>query len=345
MRVQNFLIKEKGKLIPASATDFRVEDFHVVKGGINQTCFLGVTYVDGGKKALLDLVLKSYPNSEEERKKALREYELLSFLSKSGFPVPRPYFCDPTCGIFSRPCILMEKVDGQLLYDHLKQLSDKQLEKAIQQFVLALITLHEIPLSKSTFQTLSYPTGRCEYAKQQALEGRMYAKNQNLFSAIEWLERNADNCPCDRYSLVRCDMNFKNFILTDSHRIVFVDWEFPQIGDILKDVAFAYFSLRHLFGVRGINRKGAFLAEMFLKEYNKKSPRLLDAFALRFYLVSACLREAIMLEAQTKAMRNPLHTAKTFGICYAVLAPLVAFHFRQRYMATFFCLEKLASID
>lgn len=334
--------KGTSDLIPLGATNIRIHKLSRITDGIHGTYTFSLAFRHEEKNLMLRLVLKLYT----EEKIAKREYLTLRALERVNFPVPRVYVLETNEKILGAPFVIMEKVEGKTMRDYVKNLSKEELLEFFERFAKILAILHELKIEELDLGFLESPKDEYDYAKKQALgedsELLDLVKKQDFEWGTKWLENNALKCPCNRYSLLHGDMNPKNFLVTKTGRIVFLDWTWAEIGDALKDVGYAYHNIRHMFGVRNIDKKGAEITAHFLKQYARRSSRNADHFALQFYLFSAGLREATFLKYQSEKLAHPSSTIRMLGAKFLPVFPFVCWHFRSRYKRLRRFLQRIA---
>lgn len=339
------LSKGTSDLIPLGATNIRIHKLSRISGGRHGTYAFSLAFRHEGKNLMLRLMLKLYT----EEKIAKREYLTLRALERVNFPVPHAYVLETNEKMLGVPFIIMEKVEGKTMHDYVKHLSKEETFNFFERFAKTLVTLHELKIEKLDLGFLGSPKDEYDYAKKQALreEGEWatnFVKNQDFEWAIKWLENNALKCPCSRYSLLHGDMNPKNFLITKTGRIVFLDWTWAEIGDALKDVGYVYHHIiRYMFGVKNIDKNEAEIVAHFLKQYARKSSRNIDHFPLQFYLFSAGLREAIFLKSQSEKLAHPSSTMRFFGAKFLPVFPFIYWHYRSRYKHLRRFLQRIAT--
>ena len=324
---------DKGILdfIPPKATNIRVCKLSRLSGGIHDAYMFSVAYLYESEGHTVNLVLKFYSESNEGCQK---EYRVLKALEEVNFSVPHVYLQETDEKFFGVPFVIMEKVEGRPLKEYVKNLDKKAILNVIKRLAETLAFLHELDWNQVELGFLSPPENEYSYARKQGLwENELpdYVEKRGFQWATNWLKTNASKCPCNRYSLLHNDMNMKNFLITKEEKIIFLDWEWAEIGDPLKDVGYAYHNIRHMFGLRNIDTKGVEIALYFLKQYIKSSKRKIDSFSLRFYIFSAGLREAIYLRHVSNLAKRPSSVSKIFGAKYLPFFALICWHYRSRY--------------
>jgi len=341
-RIRDYLYNtvSKGTLgfIPRGATNIRVYKLSRLGHSINDVRALSVAYRYEGKNLTLKLVLKVY-RGKPSKKRCQERYRILRALENANFPVPHAYILETDEKFLGAPFIIMEKVEGKNLCEYVKHLSKEETLDIIKRFAETLAHLHDLKWEEMGLDFLTPPKDEYDYAKKQVREiktlwkkwWREYFSLKDINWAINSLEINARKCPCDRYSILHVDMNYQNFLVTKERGIVVLDWEWPEIGDPLKDVGYAYHNIRQMFGVKNIDKKGAKIGVYFLRQYIKSSRRKIDRFSLRFYIFSAGLRKTLYLRYFTGRITHPFEITRIFGAKYLPLLPFVWWHFRSRY--------------
>lgn len=322
--------------IPREATNITVSKLSKFGMAAHDTYVFSLSYLYERRKQTLELISKLYGM---KKRKCQEESQILKALEHVNFPVPHVYIQEIDKKHLGSAFIIMKKVEGETIKDYVKHYGKEEAFKIIKRFAETLAFLHNLRWEELGLDFLRTPKDEYDYAKKQArwkeeLLGYVKERESALTGfawATNWLKLNAPKCPCDRYSLLHGDMNPKNFLVTRTGRIIALDWEYAEVGDALKDVGYAYHDLMHMFGVRNIDKKGAEIAAYFIRQYIESSNRKIDPFALRFYIFSAGLREAIYLRNRSEKAVHPTFTFRTFGPRYLPLFLFVSWHYRSRY--------------
>ncbi|MDF1998116.1 aminoglycoside phosphotransferase family protein [Peribacillus frigoritolerans] len=80
---------------------------------------------------IVKMIVRQHGDNDLKRNPNIASFEhkLLGILKAAGLPVPMPYYFEQSCEIFSKPCILIEFIEGQSeftpsnLNDHILQLA------------------------------------------------------------------------------------------------------------------------------------------------------------------------------------------------------------------------------
>jgi thiamine kinase-like enzyme len=255
----------------------------------------------------------------------------LKALESKKLPVPHVYVSEVNEKFLGVPFILMEKVRGKSLRKCLEGLSNGKRFDVINRFAQTLAFQHSLKSEDVNF--LRRPSDEYDYAKCQAVLAKNLQKNLainvNFDWIIRWIESNASLHPCHQYSIIHGDMHLDNFLVAKNGKIVSVDWEYPEIGDALKDVALAYLNLIFAFGTRKQD-KGRKIGEFFIRQYAKSLNKKIDPSAFRFYTISSALIETICYRFNYKQALNPLLAIRKLGIKYIHAFPFIPWYFWSR---------------
>jgi aminoglycoside phosphotransferase (APT) family kinase protein/2-polyprenyl-3-methyl-5-hydroxy-6-metoxy-1,4-benzoquinol methylase len=317
------MVNEENALIPRRAANIRIFNLSKISGTVNSVYSFSLVYSYENRNVKSDLILKLYDNTEQYKRICRKEYLIMKKLNDANFPVPHVYFMEKDERILGGPFIIMEKVEGKSVYS-LKRSSKRKIYDVIKGFAKTLVLLHELKLDDIDANVLAKPKDEYAYARKSALvkDELGYAENWNYGWVTDWLKTNAKKCPCYKYSLLKFDLNLKNFIITGEGKIFFLDWEWAEIGDALRDVGCAYHEISHTFGARA--------ASLFLKHYIRYSKRKIDYNRLRFYIVSSGLKLALYFRCLSTKKLGTWYLIKLFGRKYIPLFPFIRYHFKRR---------------
>lgn len=311
----------------------RVKIVKMVKAGKGLS---SLTYIlslicrgNGSRRIGLDLVLKVY--NKNGKSICRRESKVLDALYSKGFPVPRLFISEVNNAIFGRPFVIMERINGEPMGEYLKQVGNDERLNIIKRFAETLAFLHSLTWDDLIF--LKHSINKFNYADYQAIFVKKALENLKIKSNFEWIirwiESNAAMQHCQHYSILHGDMHLDNFLVTSDGKIVVLDWEYPEIGDPLKDIALAYVNLIFAFGFRKLNQ-GRDLGEFFLRQYAKRLNQKMDLLKLRFYIVVSALVEAIFYRFNCRQAFNPFLVIRKLGLKFLIGAPLLSWYFWWR---------------
>jgi aminoglycoside phosphotransferase (APT) family kinase protein/2-polyprenyl-3-methyl-5-hydroxy-6-metoxy-1,4-benzoquinol methylase len=318
------MVNEENALIPRGATNIRIFNLSKIGGTVNSVYSFSLVYSCESKDVQLDLILKLYDNSEQYQRICQKEYLVMKKLNDANFPVPHVYFMEKDERFLGGPFIIMKKVEGRSVYSLKHSASEKEIYDVIKGFAKTLVLLHELKLDDVESNVLMMPKDEYAYARKSALvkDELGYAENWDYGWVTDWLKTNAERCPCNKYSLLKFDLNLKNFIITREGKIFFLDWEWAEIGDALRDLGCAYHEISHTFGAKA--------ASLFLRHYIRYSRRKIDYNCLRFYIVSSGLNLALYFRCLSTKNLGAWYLIKLFGRKYIPLFPFIRWHFKRR---------------
>jgi len=247
----------------------------------------------------LDPVTQRY-KTVENLDRCKKEFQVLTSLGRVGFPVPKACFYEVDLTVLSLPFIITEK----------EELSCNLL-KNLDEFAKNLVWLHSLDVDTLGINVLKSPEGGCEFAWRCLLYLKLYLNlypsqskglKRDFELATSWLESNIHMNSCPKYSLIHGDYraNF-NAVMTNSSKMVVIDWEDAAIGDPAYDVGTAYARERVDLGKE--------TADRFVQEYLKYHDGDI-AERLLFYELLAYLRLAITHNA---VLSNPLRAYEIHG--------------------------------
>ncbi|MEM2145430.1 MAG: phosphotransferase [Candidatus Jordarchaeaceae archaeon] len=333
--IRKFIINAKNECsiscIPPEAENIKILNLSKMNMTINEVYSFSLLFDVSGQEHKLECILKRYPKNEKNCEK---EYEVLKMLKSEKIGVPHVFAKEIDCRSLGAPFILMEKVDGTKLKNYLSNSDETKIKNIIEQFAKALLNLHSIEWKQYKIKFLEVPEDEYSYAERRVFWKKELPDyvNKNGFEWVtNWLKVRARKNPCDRYSLVRRDMNLNNFIVTKEKEIVMLDWEWAEIGDPMIDVGYAYHNIRHAFGIKNIKEKGTKAALYFIKKYAENSKRQFHYPSFKYYSIYAGLREALYLRHVIEQMKRPSFIIKNYGLKYLPLSMYILWHHKRRY--------------
>jgi serine/threonine protein kinase len=327
--ILNFIKNAEIKSSPTYINSGRITAPLRLGGGISSTVYaFSLILPKSNEFNKLNFVLKTYDRNEKNR--CYNEGMILKALYHKNFPVPYVYAVETSDKLIGAPFILMEKVKGIPLGKYIKKIPSSRRFTIIKRFAETLLHLHSLDWGDLKF--LKQPEDAYDYARRQGAAARLLQKNLNVASNIDiilnWIEENAHKHPCYHYAILHGDMHLDNFLVTENGKIVVVDWEIPEIGDPLKDIALAYHNLIFAFGPQRL-KEGLDVAKFFIHEIKSLNKKI-DNSTLCFYAISSALIEMICYKFRYKQFLNPLTTMQKIGAKYFLAFPLLCWYFWWR---------------
>lgn len=173
-----------------------------------------------------------------------------------------------------------------------------------------LIKIHNLNLDTLNIKGFNIPKDFSEYATNWAIRFRQVLNSDKNLCRIskffekstEWIEDNAANAKCSRYTLLHGDFHNGNILFNNDSCAEIVDWEKSEIGDPVFDVAYTY----HMFMLMGDpsgTSANEIHAKRFVEQYMKNSKKdMLESF--EFYKVVTILSMAITIALRVSTLMN-----------------------------------------
>ncbi len=244
----------------------------------------------------------------------LREYRVISALSRANFPVPRPLLACEDASVLGAPFYLMERVEGVVIRDQLPPAFDSRRDGAAitDEVIRTLVALHAIAYREIGLENLGKPEG---YIARQVkrwmgqFDGARTREIPELDFVSHWLQSHQP--PPQRATIVHGDYRLDNTLFAPKPpprlRAVF-DWEMSTLGDPLADLGYLLSFWREagepVLSPLPDDMGSITPLEGFLKRaevaarYQELSGRQVND--LNFYMVLAIWKLAILLEGSYK---------------------------------------------
>jgi aminoglycoside phosphotransferase (APT) family kinase protein len=319
-RIEEFIrlksIYGNSNLIPKDASNTKVLNLKNISGGLtNELYSFSLTFSRQGLQQHLDLILKTYPETvalwfktyrpNEEVRKYIREFQVMSSLYSVGFPVPHVYLCECDPFFIGYPFTIMDK-------ENVVQESTNNLHL----FAETLARLHNLKAEELGIKSFAFPHDDSAFAREWPIrfkhaitETKHYRSLKKTFEyAISWLESNADQNKCPVYCLIHGEYHPGHTIITNDNTMKVIDWEGAAIGDPACDVGYAYHMVKLMCNAKNPN-SGERAADQFIPEYQKNFQGNIQS-RLKFYQVVGIVGVTI---AVSSVISNPLEANRRFG--------------------------------
>lgn len=173
-----------------------------------------------------------------------REYKVISGLSQSELPVPRPILLCTDESIIGAPFYLMAKVDGLVIYDSLPAVFDTLDGKRelAEELVRTLVKLHAVDYRAVGLGDLGKSEGYLERQLKRwtgQLDKSRTRQIRELDLVSEWLKENLPESPAA--TIVHGDYRLDNAMYAPQRPaqiLAVVDWEMATLGDPLADLGY-----------------------------------------------------------------------------------------------------------
>ena len=255
-----------------------------------------------------ELILRLY-SGEGAGEKSAREFRSIKRLYEVGYPVPQVYVVEHEQSPFGKPFILMEKIDGQVMWAQLDTVNETTRAELITQFCKLFARLHELdwrlfveekerPRFLNPYAFMDEWFGiACHFLEQFPDSG--------FRAVVEWLEDRRALVPCQQPSPTHNDFHPGNVLVQSDVSSVVIDWTGFQISDARFDLAWTL--------VLADAYMGSAWRERILREYEFFSGAQVDA--LDCFIVCACARRlfdvttSLLYGAEKMGMRADAVTA------------------------------------
>jgi len=242
-----------------------------------------VEYGPVGKRRQEDRILRIYPGDDAYDKSG-REFQGMRCLYQVGYPVPQVIALEREQSPFGRPFMIMEKIEGQLLWPLWAEATQEKQEALLTLFCQLFLQLHRLDWRPFLADGTSFDSGDPYIFVDQWLEMlRSYWRRFPVpgFTAVTtWLEARRDRVPCLRPAPIHWDYHPGNVLLRDDGSAVVIDWTQVQISDSRFDLAWTLL-------LTGAHEDSTW-RDRILQEYERLAGNRVDQLA--FFEVAACLK-------------------------------------------------------
>jgi aminoglycoside phosphotransferase (APT) family kinase protein len=187
-----------------------------------------------------ELVLRLYQGSQGAGK-AQAEFSGMQRLYTAGYPVPQVDFMENERSPFGRPFMVMEKIDGVMLWPVLFSAPEAVRAARLERFCGLLARLHCLEWHKIVPEISGYD-GHDPYFffKRELRRWREFLDRYpagGFVPVMGWLEEHFPEAPCLRPGPVHLDLHPGNVLLTPDEGMVVIDWTQVDVSDPRFDLA------------------------------------------------------------------------------------------------------------
>jgi len=248
------------------------------------------------------LILRMYPGNDAYDKSA-REFQCMHQLAQLGYPVPRVHLLERERSPFGQPFVIMERVEGQVLWPLLSRSSGEQQQRLLTLFCQLFVQLHSLP-----WQPFDSAQGR-PFAGEDARthtddpyavvagtldKWRPYVTGFPLPGFLpvwEWLEARGREVVCPRPAPVHWDFHPENVLVRTDGSAVVIDWTGFDVSDPRFDLAWTLLLITAY--------EGPHWREPILREYERLAGGGVER--LEFFDVAACFRRLFSIAVSLSA--------------------------------------------
>ncbi|MBT2667676.1 aminoglycoside phosphotransferase family protein [Bacillus sp. ISL-4] len=245
-----------------------------LKGGISaQVTGLEILQSSG---RIVKMIVRQHGDNDLKRNPniAADEHKLLGILKAAGLPVPMPYYFEQSCEIFSKPCILLEFIEGK------SEFTPSNLNHHILQLAINLAKIHRVNCADLSLSFL--PKVENTYVEMLNNKERVSLDETLNLSTIRDLLKYSIPFPSKNKEVILHGDYWPGNILWKEDKLVsIIDWEDSGLGDPLADLANSQLEISYHFGMQAMND--------FTHRYKSMMPEL-DFTNLPFWQLFAALR-------------------------------------------------------
>jgi aminoglycoside phosphotransferase (APT) family kinase protein len=154
-----------------------------------------------GARRREELILRIYPGDDAHAKSA-REFRGMRHLHEAGYPVPRVLLLERENSPFGRPFVIMERVEGRVLWPILFNAPGRRQQELLAQFCELFVRLHRLDWRPFVDDVARYELGGPTIFVDQWLRRVRGAVERfplsNSLRILEWLEARREQVPCLR---------------------------------------------------------------------------------------------------------------------------------------------------
>ncbi|MGE7903304.1 aminoglycoside phosphotransferase family protein [Peribacillus sp. NPDC094092] len=177
---------------------------------------------------------------------AADEHKLLGILKAAGLPVPMSYYVEQSCEIFSKPCILIEFIEGK------SEFSPSNLNDHILQLANNLAKIHRVHCADLPISFL--PKVENTYVEMLNNKERVILDETLNLSMIRELLISLLPLPSkNKEVILHGDYWPGNILWKEGKLVSIIDWEDSGLGDPLADLANSQLEISYHFGMQAMN--------------------------------------------------------------------------------------------
>jgi aminoglycoside phosphotransferase (APT) family kinase protein len=213
----------------------------ITSGWENEVYSYDAEYNENSHQKHEELILRIYPGNHAEGK-STKEFNAMKKLHEIGFPVPQVYVLEHDNSIFGKPFVIMERINGQILWKVIDNSAEERKMELARQFCRIFVNLHSLDWRLFDYAQLPYdaqdPYGFINYILSKA-KGYTdeFPEISILQPVLDWLMARRMNVPCDKLSIIHWDYHPANLILKEDDTASVIDWCNADIGDFRSDLA------------------------------------------------------------------------------------------------------------
>jgi aminoglycoside phosphotransferase (APT) family kinase protein len=259
------------------------EPIRISEGWETEIYSFEVNYDEAGERRREALILRVFPG-ENAASQAQKEFRAMKRLHRIGYPVPRVLHLSGKDTPFGKPAILMERVEGDVLWSFLFHPETNNQEELFGQFCSLLVRLHHLDwraVADGTFQhEEENPYQFVDQWLDSAQEHLSTFDLRGFEPTLNWLQERRDLVPCAQPAVIHYDFHPANILWRSDNTAVVIDWSAVEVSDPRFDLAWTMLLLGAY--------EGWAWRDKILELYERLTGSAVEQ--ITFFEVSACLR-------------------------------------------------------
>ena len=249
------------------------------------------------------------------------EFRVLQAMQNACVLAPRPLWLCEDPSIMGGRFFIMERLPG-IAAGH-KVARDPGLvpdrARLARELADNLARIHGVKPGQPGLDFLATMLARDDIAHYRAYLGTLDESHPVLEWGLRWCERNAPSR--EETTFIHRDYRTGNYLVHDGAVAGVLDWEFAAWGDPLEDIGWL-FAKCWRFGQHQYVVGGVADPEDFLREYEARSGRTVDAAAVRYWQVMAHIRWAVIALQQRERHRSGIEPSLELALTGHILSDL-----------------------
>lgn len=240
---------------------------HISDGWESEMYAYQISHESALRKLTEKWILRLYPG-EGAQQKSEREFIAMQKLYQHGYPVPKVVTLGTKESPFGKPFVIMEFIEGRLLWEIMSQASNNEIGKWITLFNRLFVQLHELDIEiflddeKQPAESHPYLFVDEWFANAHRMLPH-FPGTEIYLETIEWLENQRNLLGCEKPSATHQDFHPNNILIQADGTGVVIDWTNFEVTDRRFDIAWSL--------VLANAYEGAAVRNLFLENYEQQN--------------------------------------------------------------------------
>ncbi len=199
-----------------------------------------IDYFLNGEPIHENIIMRIFP-SNDAHEKSTKEFSVMRQLYAVGYPVPQVYHLEQENSPWGKPFILMERIEGGIMWPQLVGSNAEKQEILLTQFCDLFVQLHQLDWRSFADDVSRYDLkNRYQFIDNTLNQGAGMLESFGLtgfLPVVEWMQQRRETVPCDQPALIHFDFHPANVMLRPDETAVVLDWSWFDISDARFDLA------------------------------------------------------------------------------------------------------------